>query len=239
MNSITIENGFVSVRWDASGGRVQPLIRNECSLQAVLGVKPKVRQALTTVKCLSCAEDSEKQSARSSEVAVMATRQTDGEPVASRARHSTRNHNTSSDLTWARHALFTLRVVVQTFIWAHGTKSGPHFPVPDLMPHETLCCACLCRGQRLKEEMKESLISSGLTWHVDICLLSLVGQTMEAKKTLSLIFPSLFSGPSTPMDFIEIALHPNKCLAEYLGGRLKEDFCKLRTLLIKYWCVCL
>lgn len=43
----------------------QSQIRYECSLKAVLGVKPKVRLALTTVKCLSCSGDSEKQSAQS------------------------------------------------------------------------------------------------------------------------------------------------------------------------------
>lgn len=40
----------------------QPRIQYECSLEAVLGAKPKVRHALTAVKYLSCSEDSEKQS---------------------------------------------------------------------------------------------------------------------------------------------------------------------------------
>lgn len=59
---------------------------------------------------------------------------------------------------------------------------------------------------------------------------------MEANKTLSLIFLSLFSGPPMPLNFIGIALNhraPNMCLAEYLGDRHK-DFCKVSTLLIKY-----
>lgn len=72
INLINIRNGFVlsrqvdHVRRWVLPALLQPPIRNKCSLQAVLGVKPKVREALTTVKCVSCVEDSEKQSAQSS-----------------------------------------------------------------------------------------------------------------------------------------------------------------------------